>query len=721
MSAIPRLFLLTIVLALGSLVLVSCDTPLPEDQQESCLDNRIAADTAPLPGKPPVTQIENVVDSLHGIEIVDPYRWLEDQESPRTREWIDVQNSYARAFLDPVPGRERLEKRFAELMKVDSLGSPRLRNGCYFFSKRLADQEQTIIYMRRGFTGKDEVLVDPHPMSEDRSTSVRLLDVSLDGSLVAYRVRKGGEDETVIRMLDVATRQHLPDSFPRALYTGGRLLPDKSGFYYARIEKEGPRAYFHAMGTEVAGDKLVFGSSIGPGHIIAASLSPDARYLIFTVFHGTGARRSDIYFQNLAEGGPVVPLVNDVDSRFRAQIGGDTLYLWTNWQASNGRIMAVDLADPARGSWRELIPETKHVNQGFNLCGGKIFVRYLENVVSCVKIFDTEGRETGRITGPALGTVSNVSGLWDNSEAFYSFNSFHIPNTIFRYDVADGTTDIWARRDIPVDSERFVVVQKWFESKDGTRVPMFILHARGIELDGSNPTLLTGYGGFNASLLPRFSAFGLAWAELGGVYVVANLRGGGEFGEEWHRAGMLGEKQNVYDDFIAAAEWLVAKGYTSPPKLAISGGSNGGLLVGAALCQKPDLFGAVICTYPLLDMVRYHMFLRAKLWIPEYGSADDPEQFVFLHAYSPYHNVKAGVEYPAVLLVTGDADTRVAPLHARKMTALLQSATASGPEKPVLLLYSTKAGHSGGTPVSLQIEEETDQTIFLCRQLGVKL
>jgi prolyl oligopeptidase len=387
----------------------------------------------------------------------------------------------------------------------------------------------------------------------------------------------------------------------------------------------------------------------------------------------------------------------------------------TNWQAPNGRILAVDLRNPARDNWRQVIPESSAAMEGFSLAGGKLFVNYLEDVHSRVRIFEPGGKPVRDIRFPALGTVSSVTGQWTSPETFFQFESFHLPETIYRYHAATGRQQIWAQSNMPIRTDDLELKQVWYESKDRTKIPMFLLHRRGIKLDGSNAAFLTGYGGFNVSMTPEFSPTAVLWAEKGGVFALPNLRGGGEFGDRWHRAGMLANKQNVFDDFIAAAEWLVKEGYTRPARLAISGRSNGGLLMGAALTQRPDLFRAVICGYPLLDMVRYHTFLVARWWVPEYGSSEDPAQFKSIYAYSPYHRVKPGTRYPAVLFVTGDSDTRVAPLHARKMAALLQ---ASGSERPVLLDYDTRAGHSRGMPVSRQIEDLTDQLSFLLWQLG---
>lgn len=685
---------------------------------------------------PPPTRREEVTETLHGVKIVDPYRWLEDQNSPETRAWIEAQNDYTRSQLQGLPGREKMAKQIATLLKLDTVGVPIARGSRYFFSKRSSDQDLFTIYMREGLRGVDEVLINPHTMSADKMTSVVLLDVSRDGKLLAYGVREGGADEMSIRVFDIEARKDLPDELPKGRYWGISFKPNRgrgpraflqptahnpqeSGFYYTRHGKEGPRVYFHKIGTMPSEDPILFGKEYGPEKIVGAQVSPDGRYLLFTVYHGSAARKTEVYFQNIAENGPLLTLVNDIEARFEGEIGGDTLFLETDWQAPNGRILAVDLRNPARERWREVVPTGKGIITGFSLVGGRLCVNYLENVVSRIKIFEVDGRPVREIDFPTLGSASRIHGEWDSPEAFYSFSSFHVPPTIYRYHVKSGSQGVWSRLNAPVKSSRFEVKQVWYTSKDGTQVPMFLLHAKGLKRDGVRPTVLTGYGGFKSSMTPWFSASAVLWAESGGVYAVANLRGGGEFGEEWHRAGMLEKKQNTFDDFIAAAEWLIQNGYTKPEKLAISGGSNGGLLVGVAMTQRPELFRAVVCTVPLLDMLRYHKFLVARFWVPEYGSADNPEQFPYLYAYSPYHHVKPGTPYPAVLFVTGDSDTRVAPLHARKMTALLQWATGS--DRPILLHYDTKAGHAGGMPLSKQLEDLTDIWSFIYWQLGAAL
>jgi prolyl oligopeptidase len=670
-----------------------------------------------VPNGPPKARRDNLHETIHGVSIADPYRWLEDQKSPETRAWVEAESAYTQKFLDELPGRKLLRKRFAELLKIDTVSAPVACEGRYFFTKRLANQDLSIIYVRQGINGRDEVLVDPHPMSADHMVSVSMQDVTRDGKLLAYGVRHGGEDEVSVVFLDVDTRKPLADHLPRARYMGLSLKDDKSGVYYSIHEKAGPRVFYHAMGTDLSKDVLLFGKGYGPDKIVSAQLSENGKHLLYTVFYGSAARKTEVYYQPADVTAKIVPVVNQIEARFFGQFIGDRLYLLTNWNAPNQRVLEAHLDDLDPNHWREVIPTGKAVLQGFSAVGGKLFADYLENVKSRIKILDPEGRPLGDLELPGIGTISGVSGRWDNDEAFFSYTSFVVPPTIYRYNVADGARSIWSKMNVPIEPDKYEVKQVWYPSKDGTKIPMFLVYGKGMKLDGNNPTWLTAYGGFNISMTPTFSATAAMWVESGGVFAMPNLRGGGEFGEDWHRAGMLEKKQNVFDDFIAAAEWLISEHYTNPHKLAISGGSNGGLLVGAALTQRPDLYAAVVCSVPLLDMLRYQNFLVARFWVPEYGSAENAKQFKTLLAYSPYHNVKAGTKYPAVLFVSGDSDTRVAPLHARKMCALLQAETGS--DKPVLLHYDMKTGHSAGKPINRQIDDQADIFSFVFKELNM--
>jgi prolyl oligopeptidase len=671
---------------------------------------------APAPA-PPATRVDDVQETLHGVTIADPYRWLEDQNSPETRAWITQQNDYTHKLLDSWPGRDRLEKRLSELKKVERISTPIERNGRFFYRKRAADQEQFVIYMRQGADGPEQVLLDPNPMSADHSTNAEIMDISKDGKLLAYALRIGGKDEAEIHLLDVDTKHDLPDVLPARVYFDLAFMPDKSGLYYATMLDDGPRVRFHQLGTKSETDTDVFGKGYSKEVIVVGDPSEDGKHLLIHVMHGSAADKVEIWVQDLKTKGPIEPLIKDLNARSFGFAVGDKVYLQTNYKAPKSRIMVMDMAKPAPENWREVVPESENAIDNFSPAGGKILVTYVRNATSLVKAFDPDGKLAFELTLPALGSIYDVQGKWENGAAYFTYASFAIPSTIYRCDMTTGKQTLWAQVKVPVDGSKFEVKQVWFASKDGTKVPMFLLYAKGIQLDGSNPALLEGYGGFGINNTPYFNSDAIVWAERGGVYALANLRGGGEFGEAWHQAGMRDKKQNVFDDFIGASEWLIQNKYTNPSKLSILGGSNGGLLVGAALTQRPDLYQAVICWHPLLDMLRYDQFMEAQFWVSEYGAAKDPEQFKWLYAYSPYQHVKKGVKYPAVLFMSGDGDTRVAPLHARKMAALLQADTAS--DRPILLRYELKAGHSGGRSLTQDIGDSVDELSFLFWQLGV--
>jgi prolyl oligopeptidase len=666
------------------------------------------------PTCPPPTRIDNDSDTYGSTVVPDPYRWLEDQNSKETRAWIEAHNTCTESILSKLPGRAPLTERLTALYRVDTYKPPLVRAGRYFFTKQLASQDLRLIYMRRGTNGVDDLLVDPLPWSADHSVSATIEQVSKDGKYLYYGRRDGGQDEVTIHVLDVDTHIDLPDVLPSADYSSIEATPDRSGIYYAKATPEGPRAYYHAMGTDPTQDKLLYGEKLAKDKILVVTLSDSGANLAYLLLYGSGSERTEIYLQNLRQNGPIVPAVNDVNSRFYPSWGGDTLYVLTNWKAPLWHVYAASPANPGRDSWKEVIPEADINLDDLKPAGGKLIASYLRNASSEIKIFDGDGKSSSLLSLPGLGTAS-VSGEWESKELFDEFESFNYPAVILDHNLATSQTTVWAKSNAPVRPEDFEVHQVWYNSKDKTRVPMFLFYKKGLKLDGSNPVFLTAYGGFGVSETPSFRPERLLWAESGGVVAVANIRGGGELGENWHRDGMLNKKQNVFDDFVAAGEYLIANKYTSPPKLSIVGGSNGGLLVGAALTQRPDLIRAVVCLYPLEDMLRFQKFMEGPYWVAEYGSSDDTAQFPVLYAYSPYHHVKPGTSYPAVLFITGDGDTRVAPLHARKMAARLQADTTSG--LPILLLYDTKSGHSGGRPLNKEIEENTDLLSFLIWQL----
>ena len=569
----PRrvLALLSLLLSTGAAAQAAPPAPPPAPAT--------GAGASPTTG-PPATRVDDFKEVLHGVEIPDPYRWLEDQESPETRRWIDAQNAYSHGVLESLPARGAIRRRLEELLSIDRIGMPMERGGRYLFERKGAHEEVWTLYQRRGREGRDEVLIDPRTLAADGTASVETLDLSQDGKLLAYGIRHGGEDEVELRLKDLDTGKDLAERFPRGLYRGVVLLPDASGFYYNLQDREtGTLTYYHAIGSDRAKDIEVFGRGYGRDKWLGAmGASGDGRYVLFVVNHGWG--RTEMYLQDRTAGGPVKTLANDLDAHFNVQIAGDQLYAATVWQASNGRIVAIDLKNPAREKWRELVPAGPDPIQGYALAGGKLLVHYLHDVTSRVAIFALDGKPLGELALPGIGSVSGLEGRWDGDELFFDFQSFTVPPTVFRYSVAAGTAATWSSAAVPFKADPYEVKQVWYASKDGTRVPMFIVARRGIALDGSHPTRLYGYGGFRISLRPSFSATTAWWLEQGGVYALANLRGGNELGEDWHRAGMLEKKQNVFDDFIAAAEQLIAGGYTNPAHLAIEGGSNGGLLVG---------------------------------------------------------------------------------------------------------------------------------------------
>ena len=669
------------------------------------------------PKCPPSPRVDDAKDTYGTTVVADPYRWLEDQNSPETRAWIEAEQKCTEAALSKLPGRMELTNRLAALLQTDTFHLPIERGGRYFFEKCLAGQDLFAIYVRGSKDAADEVLIDPVPWSKDHSASAVIRDVSKDGKFLFYGRREGGQDELSIHVFDVEARRPVPDILPSARYSSISATPDDAGIYYSRVTPEGPRAYYHAMGSDPANDKLVFGQNLDKQKILLLRVSDDGHYLVYVVLFGSAAEKTEVYVQNLKDKGPVVTVVNDLASTFFPAFAGGHLLLRTNWKAPRWCVYSAELAAPQREHWQLMIPETDASLENIWASHGKMAALYTRNAASELKLFEADGKNAKTIPLPALGSVSDFAGRWESPEAFYSFETNNRPETIFRYDAVSGTNSVWAETKAPFDASQFTLEQVWYTSKDQTRVPMFLFHKKDLKLDGTNPVILTGYGGFNLSETPRYSAAFLLWAERGGIVAVPSLRGGGEFGEDWHHAGMLGKKQSVFDDFIAAAEYLIANKYTTPAKLSIRGGSNGGLLVGAAMTQRPELFRAVVCLYPLLDMLRYQKFLVAPYWVPEYGSAENSDQFPYLYAYSPYHHVKPGTKYPATLFVTGDGDTRVAPLHARKMAALLQA--TPGLDKPVLLLYDTKSGHSGGRPVIKIIEENTDILSFLFWQLHV--
>jgi len=712
----------SILASTGVLVVLLVVSPAAAPSADPAVHPAPASPGAPPEEKippPPATRRDDVKETLHGVDIVDPYRWLEDQNGPETRAWIAAQNKYAHSLLDSLPTRGSIRERLTALSRQDAQWAPTERAGRYFTQRRRAADDLPVLFVRDAIDGRDAVLLDPAPLSPDHTTSVSIEDISMDGSILAYGIRVGGEDETALRLRNTRSFQDLPDRLPRALYRGVSLRPDGKGFYYARQDRAtGIRIRYHAVGADPANDAEVFGAGFGPSDWVGATVSENGKHLLLSIAHGWA--RNELFVQDLAPQGPPRPIVRDLDAHVQAAFAGDRLIARTDWQAPTGRIVEIDPADPAPGKWRDIVPAGPDAIEGMVLVGGRVIVHTLHDVAARLDVYALDGKREGGIALPGPGTVANLSGRFDRDDLFFDFQSYTTPPSTLRAQVATRTTTSFWRAAIPFEPASYETRQVWFTSRDGTRVPMFVTHRQGLALDGKNPALLYGYGGFAVSITPSFSATTAWWLEQGGVYAVANLRGGSEFGEAWHRAGMLQNKQNVFDDFIAAAEWLVASRTTSPERLAIRGGSNGGLLMGAVMTQRPDLFRAVLCEFPDLDMLGYWRFPNNNPpALLEYGDASKPDQFQYLRAYSPYQKVAPGTAYPGVLFMTGDADTRVPPLQARKMTARVQAATASG--RPVLLLYDTKAGHAGGRPLGKIVEDQSLEMAFLAWQVGLRL
>ena len=701
----------------------------------SCLSLVLAME----PRKPayPTTEPRPVVEKLHGVTIADPYRWLEDGDQAEVKAWTERQNAFTKTFLDNLPGRSSIHRQLSKLLEIGRISVAQPAGSRYFYTKRTGTQNQAILYVRDQLNGPDRVLIDPNTLEVDGTIALDWWYPSEDGSLIAYGLSQGGSEESVLHVRDVASAKDLPDTIESTRAASLAWTPDNKGFYYTRYPRVGEKlldggrirpatkddtnyfrhVYFHILGDDPARDRKVFGDGRDKEDWPNVDLSPDGRWLAVTVEKGWS--KSEVYLRKTTpEAEKFVPLVEGVEALFSAIVRNDAIYLRTNQGAPRYRVFKVNPETPEKEQWREIISEGEDVLDGIGVVSDTLIGLYMVNASSRLRLFDLAGKQKGQIELPTLGTVSGLGGKWNGSELFYDFSSFTVPPSVYRYDLRKQTSELWQRVQADIDTSLYEVRQVKYLSKDGTPITMFLAHKKGLQRDGQNPALLTGYGGFNVSETPFFGASLFLFLERGGVLALPNLRGGGEYGEAWHQAGMLERKQNVFDDFQAAARWLIAEKYTRPERLAIMGGSNGGLLMGAMVTQCPELFRAVVCQVPLLDMVRYHKFRIARLWIPEYGDPDSAEDFKWLHAYSPYHNVKPGKAYPAMLITAAESDTRVDPLHARKMTALLQAATSS--DQPIMLRLETKAGHGAGKPRAKVLDELTDTWTFLFWALGMQ-
>lgn len=673
---------------------------------------------------PPVAQKVPVTDDYFGTKITDDYRWLENAKSPETRAFIDAENAYTARYMHQAHMRPAVVDDLDELEHVSRWSLPVERNGNYFFLKRLAGEDQASIYMRHGWTGKDQRLIDPAVLSRDPNSSVTLAAISRDASLLAYGVRHGGADETILHFFNIQTGKTLEDELPAGLYRSVNFTPDGKGIFYSRQTRQGTLLYEHVLGNRVDEDKLLFGREfrgepLGPIDLFFATVTTDWRYLVITIDRGVPAKRVDIVYRDLTKpGSPFDILTWDIDSRFSAIYADNGWYVKTDYKAPNGRILKADPGGVVPDAWATIVPESADVLDGFSIVGNKIYVQRLHDVKSEISAYTLAGKPAGTIAFDGMGSASGIAGRPGERYGFFSFESFIQPPTLYRVDTMTGKRDLFAQPKVPFNTAQYELKQVFYSSKDGTRVPMFIGGKKGLAQDGSVRLLMTGYGGFDLSMTPRWNPAWAWWMERGGWFAQPNMRGGSEYGEKWHQAAMFEQKQNVFDDWFAAAHYLIDQKYTSPAHFAITGRSNGGLLMGASFTQQPQLFSAVFCGYPLLDMLRYQKFEQGPQWTTEYGSAEHEKQFPYLLKYSPYQNVKPGTAYPAILFFTGSSDTRVDPLHARKMTALMQASDASG--RPILLHYSLAGGHSAGVSVDQQIQDDADELTFLWTETGPK-
>ena len=677
----------------------------------------------------PETRATNQVDVLHSVTVADPYRWLEDDNSAETKAWVEAQNKVTFGFLEKNPQRSTIKQRLTKLWNYERYGIPFKEGGRYFYSKNDGLQNQSVYYTLPTLNAEAKVLLDPNKLSTDGTVALSGLTPSHDGNLLAYGLSGAGSDWQEWKVRDVRTGQDLSDHLKWVKFSDASWTKDAKGFYYSRYDEPTEaekltrvnyfhKLYYHRLGTPQSEDKLAYHRPDHKDWGFGGEVTDDGRYLVISASQGT-APQNRVFYQDLTKpGSSVVELLTDFDALYEF-IDNDGPVFWfrTDLNASRGRVIAIDITKPERANWRELIPQSAETLTGVNVLNDSFVCTYLKDARSQVKVYSLDGKFSHEVALPGIGSVGGFGGKRKDTEAFYSFTSYTMPGTIYRYDLVKRSSEVFRAPKVDFNSADYETKQIFYASKDGTRVPMFITHKRGLKLDGNNPTLLYGYGGFNISITPSFSVANLVWMEMGGVYAVPNLRGGGEYGEDWHQGGMKLKKQNVFDDFIAAAEWLIENNYTSPKKLAISGGSNGGLLVGACMTQRPDLFGACLPAVGVMDMLRFHKFTIGWAWTSDYGSPDNADEFKALHAYSPLHNIRPGTKYPATMVTTADHDDRVVPAHSFKFAAALQAAQAG--TAPTLIRIETKAGHGAGKPTSKIIEEAADKMAFLIKVLGV--
>ena len=681
------------------------------------------------PNKYPAARKADQVDDYHGVKVADPYRWLEDLDSEETRTWVEAQNKLSFGFLESVAARTPLKDRLTKLWNYEKYGIPFREGNRYFYTRNSGLQNQAVLYTVTSLDAQPQMILDPNTLSADGTVALSAMQVSPDGKHLAYSLSASGSDWQEWKVRDVATGKDLSDHLKWVKFSGASWTSDSKGFFYSRYdEPKGDtlkatnyfqKVYYHRLGTPQSEDVIAYERPDQKDWLFGASVTDDGNYLIISVYQGTDVR-SRVYFKDLkAADASVVKLLDDFDAAYYF-IGNQGTKFWfqTDLNASRGKVIEIDTANPARENWKVVVPESKETLQSASFVNNRFILNYLKDAYTQVKIHETSGKLVSEVSFPGIGSASGFGGKATDKETFYAFTGFTTPTTIYRYDMVSGKSTIFRQPKVDFNPADFETKQVFYNSKDGTKVPMFITHKKGLKLNGNNPTYLYGYGGFNISLSPAFSVGNLVWMELGGVYAQPNLRGGGEYGEDWHQGGMKLKKQNVFDDFIAAAEWLIANKYTSTPKLAIGGGSNGGLLVGAAITQRPDLFGAALPAVGVMDMLRFQKFTIGWAWVSDYGSSDNPEEFKALYAYSPLHNIKPGRSYPATMITTADHDDRVWPGHSFKFAAALQAAQEGN--APILIRIETKAGHGAGKPTSKMIEEVADRWAFLVKTLEMK-
>lgn len=677
----------------------------------------------------PETKQADSASTYFGTLVQDPYRWLEDDRSEETGEWVKAQNQVTFGYLESIPFRDALKERLTELWNYEKIGAPWKEGDYIYFSKNDGLQNQYVIYRKKGENGTPEVFLDPNEFSEDGTTSLAGLSFSEDGKTLAYSISEGGSDWRKIIIMDAETREIVEDTLVDVKFSG-LSWKGNEGFYYSSYDKpEGSelsaktdqhKLYYHKLGTAQKDDQLIFGGSEAEKHrYVGGSVTEDNRYLLISARNSTSGGK--LFLMDLSQNNPEITTIldNEDSDSYVIENVGSKLYIVTNRNAPNGKIVTVDASNPSPENWEDFIPETENVLSPAT-AGGYFFTEYMIDAVSQVKQYDYDGNLVREVELPGIGSAGGFGAKKEEKELYYSFTNYVTPGSIFKYDIEKGTSELYNKPAIDFDPEQYESEQVFYTSKDGTQVPMIITYKKGLERNGKNPTILYGYGGFNISLTPSFSIANAVWMEQGGIYAVPNLRGGGEYGKQWHDAGTKLKKQNVFDDFIAAAEYLIEEGYTSSEYLAIRGGSNGGLLVGASMTQRPELFKVALPAVGVLDMLRYHTFTAGAGWAYDYGTAEDSkEMFEYLKGYSPLHNIKEGVEYPATLITTGDHDDRVVPAHSFKFAAELQAKHAG--DQPVLIRIETNAGHGAGTPVSKTIEQYADIFGFTLFNMGFEV